>query len=156
SCSAVVVKRVCNVQASCGTVVMGSPFRQPGLLTQPILRERLPFGTDWLDTHGGGGMLPLIQPRQASLSTGSWTSPGSWGDAFDQRAFSSDDSLRSIPRMQARPGRRRRGLTPFQGSQAGLQLLQFPGQLLVPGLAGLHLLFQKPGPVFQGGDRGLA
>src|SRR5262249_37738522 len=26
----------------------------------------------------GGGMLPLIQPRQASLSTVSWTSPGRW------------------------------------------------------------------------------
>jgi hypothetical protein len=33
------------------------------------------------------------------------------------------DSFRSIPRVQARPGRRRRGLTPFHGSQAGLQLL---------------------------------
>jgi hypothetical protein len=33
------------------------------------------------------------------------------------------DCLRSIPRVQARPGRRRRGLTPFQGSQAGVQLL---------------------------------
>jgi hypothetical protein len=32
---------------------MGSPFRQSGLLTQPILRERLPFVTDWLDTYGG-------------------------------------------------------------------------------------------------------
>ena len=45
SWSAVVVKRVCKVRASCGTVVMGSPFRQSGLLTQPILRERLPFVT---------------------------------------------------------------------------------------------------------------
>src|SRR5262245_51501570 len=59
SCSAVVVKRVCKVRASCGTVVMGSPFRPSGLLTQPILRGRLPFVTDWLDTYGSADPAPL-------------------------------------------------------------------------------------------------